>query len=59
MGLAIEHVFELCQPGLGQRADLGIVAQDALHDACLLLALLRRQRLVMGLEPQLLSSMAR
>src|SRR5256885_9238276 len=54
VGLAVEHVLELCQPGLGQRADLGIVAQDALHDAGLLLALIGRQRLVMRLEPQLL-----
>ncbi|MNW04190.1 hypothetical protein D3C71_2002470 [compost metagenome] len=54
LGLAVEHMFDLREPGLGQRADLGIVAQDALHDARLFTALLGQQFLFLGFEAQLL-----
>ncbi|MNW18490.1 hypothetical protein D3C71_2180740 [compost metagenome] len=48
--LSVKHMFDLRQPGLGQRADLGVVAQDALHDARLLSALLGQQFQLLGFE---------
>src|SRR3982751_5705693 len=47
-----QDVVEVLEPGLGQLADLGIVDQDALHQARLQLRLVGRQRMLgsSGLE---------
>ncbi|MNN96383.1 hypothetical protein D3C81_2153580 [compost metagenome] len=47
-------MLDLGQPGLGQGTDLGVVAQNALHDAGLFAALLGQQLLLLRLEAQLL-----
>ena len=46
--LAGHHLVDLGQPGLGQVADLGVVDEDALHDARLGLGRLVVDRLLPG-----------
>ena len=53
--ITVKHVLYLRQPRLCQAANLGIIAQNALHDDGFFFALLRQQLVLLRLEAQLLN----
>lgn len=54
LALPVQLLLAMHQPRLGQVADMGIVVQNALHDAGLLGALLGQQLLTAAARAQLL-----
>src|SRR5947208_728622 len=53
LGAGGEQVVEVVEPGLGELADLGVVDEDALHDARLELCLVLAERVVGGVVLEL------